>query len=387
MLRFQEAFLLGCALILTGLGLLTLHAIAPSLALRQAVWAGLALGLYTVARSLSPRALNRLAWLGYALHLLLLMAVLAVGQGPVHRWLNLGVASYQPSEGMKAVLILLLPQMVFPLYAENLLRGAAFTGLPALLVAMEPDLATAGVMGLVALVQIYLAGLSLRFLLLAASLPLLLLTVVIPWFFWVILATGSLVTLLASLGRGYWLFYASVMVLGGVLTPVVWNRALKPYQRERIIRFFKSSDPQASWQAYQAEIAVGSGGFLGKGYGRGTQKALRFLPAAHTDFVFSAFAEEWGFVGSALVFLLFGLLIWNLISWGSTLPDPRHALVLQGIAAFFLLHAGFNLAMNLRVFPVAGLPLPFMSYGGSHLLAEFALLGVAQAHFRATWKK
>jgi len=387
MLRFQEALLLASALILAGFGLLTLNASAPSLALRQALWVALGLGVYSMVRTFSPQALTRLAWLGYALHLVLLMAVLVVGEGPARRWLDLGIFSYQPSEGMKAVLILLLPYIAFPLYAENILRAGVFVGLPAVLVAIEPDLATAGVIGLVALVQIYLAGLSLRLLLFAASLPLLLLTVVIPWFFWVILAVGSLVILLTPLGRGFWLFYAFVMVLGGLLTPVVWNHALKSYQRERIVGFFRASDPHASWQAYQAEIAVGSGGLLGKGYGQGTQKALRFLPAAHTDFVFSAFAEEWGFVGSVLAVLLFGLLIWNLMAWGNALPDPRHALVIQGIAAFFLLHAGLNLAMNLRVFPVAGLPLPFMSYGGSHILTEFTLLGAAQAHFQATWKK
>lgn len=387
MLRFQEALLLFCALALSGLGLLTLNAIAPSLALRQGVWLGVGLFAYGLVRNLSPRTLVQLAWAGYVLHLLLLFAVLAVGKGPVHRWLDLGLFSYQPSEGMKVILTLLFPHVTYPLYLENLLRGGVLVGVASILVAVEPDLATASVIGLIAFIQTFLAGLSLRLLLLVVSLPLLLLTVVIPWFFWVLLGAGSLVILVASLGRGYWLFYASLMVLGGVLTPIVWNRALKPYQRERIVRFFRPENPRASWQAYQAEIAVGSGGFWGKGYGKGTQKALRFLPAAHTDFVFSAFAEEWGFVGGVVVFLLFGLLIGNLIAWGSALPDPRDQLVVLGIAGFFFLHAGFNLAMNLRVFPVAGLPLPFMSYGGSHLLAEFALLGIAQAHFRATWKK
>lgn len=387
MIRFQEALLLFCGLGLSGVGLLTLNAIAPSLALRQAVWFALALVAYGVVRNLSPRTLLRLAWVGYVLHLALLVAVLGLGSGPVHRWLSLGPLSYQPSEGMKVVLILLAPQVAFPLYLDNLLKTGVLVGLPVLLVAMEPDLATAGVMGLVTLVQVFLAGLSLRFLLLVLSLPLLFLTVIIPWFFWVILGIGSLVILLASLGRGYWLFYASVMVLGGVLTPHLWNKALKPYQRERIVRFLNPESPRASWQAYQAEIAVGSGGLLGKGYRKGTQKALRFLPAAHTDFVFSSFAEEWGFVGGILVLILFAVLIANLIAWGRALPDPQSQLVVLGIATFFLFHAGFNLAMNLRLFPVAGLPLPFMSYGGSHLLAEFTLLGIAQAHFRATWRK
>ncbi len=387
MLWLQETLLLGVGVALSSLGILTLHAIHPTLALRQGMWLGLGLGVYAGMRRLSPRTLRRLFWVGYGIHLGLLVLTHLIGDGPVRRWIVMGPVAYQPSEGMKALLILLLPPFLLRSYLDALLRGAVLVGIPLLLVLLQPDLATAGVMGLIALVQGFLAGVSARILLPLVSLPFLLLTVVAPWVFWGILGVGSAFILVASLGRAYWLFYVLILTVAGVLTPLAWNRGLKPYQRERIVRFLRPSDPQAAWQSYQAEIAVGSGGLWGKGYGRGTQRSLRFLPAAHTDFIFSSFAEEWGFVGGSVVLLAFFLLIWNVMGWGASLPQLQDRLVVYGVAAYFFLHAFLNLGMNLRILPVAGLPLPFMSYGGSHLLTDFALLGVAVSHFRATWKR
>jgi len=371
--------LLGAALLLVALGLLTLSSISSDLALRQGLYVGVGLGVFAWFRALHPSLRHRIFLAGYLLHLVLLGVVLTVGAGAVHRWIPLGPLHYQPSEGMKLFLLPLVVSAVEQRRLSGLLQAGLWTAVPFVLILMEPDLATAGVLGLAVMGVAFLAGYDGRLFLPLVFFPFLALTLWVPVLFWVVLILGVIGILRFRYGLAYLLTFSLIATLAGLLTPLLWNRVLKPYQRDRIVQFLgHQRDPLGSeWQTRQAEIALGSGGILGKGYGRGTQKNLQFLPAAHTDFVLSSFAEEWGFVGVTLFLLLSFTLVGLLWLAAEDCPLPGDQLLLRGTALLFALHFLLNTGMNLRMFPVAGLPMPLMTYGGSHLLWEFGLLGVA----------
>ena len=153
---------------------------------------------------------------------------------------------------------------------------------------------------------------------------------------------------------------------------------LKPYQKERIISFIKPSyDVQgAGYNAYQSVVAIGSGGLFGKGIGYGTQSRLGYLPEYHTDFIFAAFAEEWGFIGVVFMLILFSFLFLRIIYIAIYSQNSFVQLLAVGVAAVLLVHFIVNIGMNLRLLPVTGIPLPFVSYGGSHLLSEYIMIAL-----------
>ncbi len=170
----------------------------------------------------------------------------------------------------------------------------------------------------------------------------------------------------------------AVFALGIIAFSGLWFYVLQPYQKERIHSFVNPlADVRGTgYHAYQAMIAVGSGQIFGKGVGYGTQSKLRFLPEYQTDFIFASFAEEWGFVGVALLLLVFAILIWRILKnamYGST---NFEILFGAGIAILFITQFMIHVGMNIGLLPVTGKTLPFMSYGGSHLLTEFAALGI-----------
>jgi rod shape determining protein RodA len=159
---------------------------------------------------------------------------------------------------------------------------------------------------------------------------------------------------------------------------MLWNFGFAEYQKNRIRSFI---DPLADihgtgYNAYQSTVAVGSGELFGKGLGYGTQSRLKFLPEYQTDFIFAAFAEEWGFVGVIIVLSLYGLLIWRIIRNALCGATNFEILFGAGVAIYFTVHIAVNIGMNIQLLPVTGTPLPFMSYGGTHLLTEFVALGI-----------
>ena len=168
----------------------------------------------------------------------------------------------------------------------------------------------------------------------------------------------------------------------GLLTFVLlWSFVFKEYQKDRIRNFI---DPfadihGAGYNAYQSMVAVGSGQFWGKGLGYGTQSRLKFLPEYQTDFIFAAYAEEWGFAGIVILFSLYGIIIWRIIVNAVNGATNFEILFGAGVAVFFIVHMIVNVGMNMHLLPVTGTPLPFMSYGGTHLLTEFIALGILMA--------
>ena len=245
----------------------------------------------------------------------------------------------QVSEFVKLVIILLVARYLtdlkwdtFEIREMSILSG--LVAVPVVLVLMQPDLGTA---------LTYVA----------------------------ILVTGAFIAGLR------WKYVAAIVVLAVVVTPVGW-RFLKDYQKERLISFMDPErDPQGTgYQLIQSQIAVGAGGMFGKGVTKGTQTQLRFLPIPHTDFIFSAFAEEWGFVGVATVLSLYFVMIMRIVQNAQTAPDRAGMYICMTVAGLLLFHVLVNVGMVVGRMPVTGIPLPFMSAGGSSVWSNFLALGL-----------
>jgi rod shape determining protein RodA len=285
----------------------------------------------------------RSSFVVYMLVLIALVAVLMLGTqaGGSQRWLAIGGFRIQPSEVMKIALILYLARVLQAIEPferiglKKLLRPLGIVLLPALCVLVEPDLGTA----------------------------------------LVLLAIGLMMVLLCHVDRK---LIAFAVLLGIIAAPVSYFFVLKDYQRQRVISFLDpNSDPQgAGYNAIQSMIAIGSGQISGKGYAKGTQSRLDFIPEQHTDFIFSAFSEEWGFLGVIALLMLYMMLFLRLYKLASHGPTPFATLFCLGYCLTLSLQVGLNIGMVCGLLPVVGLALPFMSYGGSSLMANFMALGV-----------
>lgn len=163
----------------------------------------------------------------------------------------------------------------------------------------------------------------------------------------------------------------------GFTTPIMWNH-LRPYQQNRIKTMFNvEADPQgAGYQVIQSQVAIGSGGLWGKGFGQGTQTHLKFLPEQHTDFIFTVIGEEWGFVGVSFTLLLYLILVYLSYQTAYKLKDKYSSLVVVGLTSILLFHIVINIAMTVGLMPVTGLPLPFLSYGGTFVLTCSLIIGL-----------
>ncbi|MDD5318827.1 MAG: FtsW/RodA/SpoVE family cell cycle protein, partial [Candidatus Pacebacteria bacterium] len=184
---------------------------------------------------------------------------------------------------------------------------------------------------------------------------------------------------------------AIVFLVGAVAFAGLWGFGFKQYQKDRILNFIHplSNIQGTGYNAYQATVTVGSGQLIGKGIGYGTQSRLKFLPEYQTDFVFAAFAEEWGFIGVFILLILFGILIWRILANAVRGETNFEILFGVGLAIFFMTHLIINIGMNVGLLPVTGIPVPFMSYGGSHLVTECLGIGILMSmrrYARATHK-
>jgi rod shape determining protein RodA len=306
------------------------------------------------------------------------------------RWISLGPAYLQPSEfGKLAVLFALCRYLAYlkrPLTGwQPLMTISLLVGPVTLLVLKQPDLGTSLVFLAMTFILLFWGGIPPLTLFFLVS-PVISLVLAFSWISWIAFA-AVLITILA-LTRPRLIISTGVMavnLLFGIITPLVWNHLL-PYQRMRILIFLDpGADPRrAGYQIIQSKVAIGSGGLLGKGYLEGTQTGLHFLPAKHTDFIFSVCGEEFGFWGSSIVLILFAVFLWRAISIGDRARNRFGrflAVGIAGIAGFQLL---VNAGMTLGLMPVTGIPLPFVSYGGSSLLLFWILTGLL-VNIRRNW--
>lgn len=358
--------------------------------MRQAVWLGIALILFSATWKLDRRWLEWSAYPLYAVALALLASTLIVGTGAgtaegVGRWIAIGSFRFQPAELGKLAVVLALARYLSsqkgPIRRLNeLVIPGVIVGLPLGLVVLQPDLGTALAFIGILFFGLYWAGASVLHLALLASpaASLILSFHPVGWLaFWV-----GLVLLLWVDRKQLAMYEVSVVVLTnlamGVIASPAWN-SLATYQQNRLLVFLDPSiDPRgAGWNLIQSKVAIGSGGVMGSGLTQGTQKGLNFLPEQHTDFIFSVVGEELGFLGVAFGILLFWGLIHRLILLARRESDPFVGSVLVGIAGIWIVHVFVNIGMTVGVSPITGIPLPFLSYGGTFLVTCWILTAVA----------
>lgn len=306
----------------------------------------LGVGAIIVCAFISPHTWRRYAWVVYGGSVLLLIYVLVGGvvAGGARRWIDLGFFRLQPAEYSKLGLILVYawlfsrrPIKPTGLELQDLLLPLIILAIPVVLIFKEPDLGTALCHVLIAGTMLLLIGIRRRVLI--------------------------------------------SLVLVGAVAAVPAFGMLKEYQRQRLFNFMSPErDPLGTgYHALQSKIAVGSGGVFGKGFMNGSQTQLRFLPEQTTDFLFSVLAEEWGFVGSAFVILLYIMLILRIFTAADRSGDSFSTYVVIGVGAMLFWHAVINIGMVIGVVPVVGVTLKLLSYGGSSVLAALIAIGMVNA--------
>jgi rod shape determining protein RodA len=341
--------LLGLVLVIASIGILNLYSITAHweisgtpVYLKQAFWLLIGLALMITIAFIEYRFYSDFAYIVYAVALLFLVVVLAYGiiTSGAQRWIRIGFISFQPSEFVKISFILALAKFFHRppgregYSLKHLIFPFLLLVIPAMLILKQPDLGTA-----IILVLVFFS---------------ILLFVKIRW--------SSLL---------------AIIIVGASFLPLVW-RFLKEYQKRRLFTFFNSDlDPLgAGYHLIQSKIAVGSGGIVGKGFMKGTQCKLGFLPEQQTDFIFSVLGEEWGLIGSLVVVLLyFSLIMWGLRT-AVQAKDRFGAVLSFGVVAILFWHTFINIAMVLGLMPVVGIPLPLLSYGGSFLVSTLIGIGL-----------
>ncbi len=342
-LRSIDWILMAAIAALIAVGLITLYAAIYqgdlSLWKKQVVFLGIGLSLFFTLCFIPLRFLGLVSWPFYIVALLLLAMVPLLGdiQMGARRWLDFGITNLQPSELMKWSLMFVLAHWFASREANSLQSVSVALGLaslPAALIIMQPDLGTT-------LVLLF----AVTALLLASGLP--------------------------------WRWFAIASTLAIASLPLFWH-FMHSYQKQRVLTLLDpQSDPLgAGYHVIQSTIAIGSGGLFGKGYMEGTQARLHFLPEQHTDFIFSVLAEEGGFIAVLLLLLLYAFLITRILVISSRAHTRFGSLLCIGVASIFLLYITVNIGMVSGLLPVVGLPLPFISYGGSALVTMLVALGV-----------
>lgn len=330
-------------------GLVTMKSFAPIDATgdffsKQILWVLISLVVFFVFTFIDFRFLKRTDALVFLFLLFCFLLVVLIGIGQISHgtksWFNFGFFSFQPVDMMKLVLILVLAKYFSRRHVEirdikHIFISGFYALLPFILVLLQPDFGSAMIVLFIWLGMVLVSGISKLHLFL-------------------VIGSGALI--FASL----WLF------------------VFAPYQKARIYNFINpmADIHKTGYNVFQSTIAVGSGQIIGKGLGFGTQSRLKFLPVPQSDFIFAAYSEEWGFIGSMLILVLYSLVIWRILFNASLGASNFEILFGMGIAIFFMGHIIINIGMNVGLMPVTGIPLPFMSYGGSHLLTEFMGLGI-----------
>jgi rod shape determining protein RodA len=359
--------------------------------IKQSQFAFLAFAVAIAIVYIPEKVIYSVAYLLYLFSLMSLVAVLMWGTGDATRWLRLGPVMLQPSELAKIATIIALARYLSDRNTERInsiegFLGALFLVLaPIALIVRQPDLGTAISFGAPFFPMIYWAGMR-KFLIFLVISPLIsvLCSLNLLWqwgtpYVFAIFIVGS-TFLIHHFMRRLWLTIsmAVVNISAGLLMVYFLENFLHPYQKARIMTFFNpESDPLGSgWNIIQSKIAIGSGGLTGKGLLEGTQTKHQFLPAAHTDFIFSVIAEEGGFVMALVVLGLFFLLIYRALHITSMANNAFYGLTALGLAAILTFHVFINVGMTIGVMPITGLPLPFLSSGGSSLLSNFLAIGL-----------
>jgi rod shape determining protein RodA len=388
--------LLAVTLALAAYGLATLYSagqtdvptVAATIWHKQVIWLVLGLGAATFAFRVSPRMLEWATPYLYAIVALLLLVTLVIGKGAgtaasEKSWIAIGgLRLGQPAELAKLAVILMLARWLAerkepPATLRHLVMPCVILGVPFLLVALQPDLGSAIVFIAIFFAMLAWSGTKLSLLIMLGSpaIGLVLAFSTVAWGAWMVLLFVLLLIWRPYVWEGLAVMMGNFVM--GVIALPFW-RHLQPYQQNRLLVFLNPDvDPRATgWHVTQSKVAIGSGGLIGKGFTLGTQKRLAFLPAQHTDFIFSVVGEELGFLGVLLALILFTLLMLTLVRIARRATDPFTSLCVLGIAGMLFAHVVENVGMTVNLLPITGIPLPFFSYGGSFLLTCFPAVGI-----------
>jgi len=385
-----DAILFGLVALLGTISVLMLYSIsnAPHEAdywKKQLMWYGLGLASMVGVTVVPRRFWYRSAYILYGLLLLPLAMVSASAKG-AERWFAMGGFHFQPSEFAKLGVLLALARLfsdrkVGLSNLRPLVVPFAVFLVPFVLILKQPNLSTALAVAMVFVSMLFWSGFTVMDLVVLAS-PLLSVGLSFQFTLWAVFNIGMWALLfrrwrLGLISGRVATTFGLIVLLAGLASQIAWNKVLKPHQRARIMTFLDPTrDPGgAGYQVLQSQVAIGSGGLLGKGFGQGSQSNLQFLPEEHTDFIFAVLAEQFGFVGC---FAVLGLLLAFLIRCLQMCfeeSDRFRNLVIVGAATIFSFHAIVNVAMTLGLMPVTGLPLPFLSYGGSFVITCMMLVG------------
>lgn len=349
--------------------------------IRQLVWILFAIIALFVVIAIPYPIFELMILPAYFLSIILLLLTLIMPEiKGASRWIIIGPLQLQPAEFVKITTILLLAKTLakphitdLQIVTKMLLIGT----LPIILLVLQPDLGSTVIFGAIFFAVLAFSDLSKYWLIIIVSPFLTIITsFYIPLFilFIIILLFVLYKHNLSWITLGFTTVINSFIFL---LMPLLWN-SMRPYQQNRIMTFLDPArDPLgAGYQAIQSRIAIGSGLLQGKGFLEGTQKNFNFLPERHTDFVFSVIAEEFGFIGSVLIILLFYYLVTRLARSLKSITDKEQRIAIIGIIALFVSQIAVNIAINLGIFPTTGLPLPLISYGGSSMLASAISIGI-----------
>ncbi|MEX2323638.1 MAG: rod shape-determining protein RodA [Acidimicrobiia bacterium] len=353
-----DVVMVGIVAVLTALGSILIYsASAPRLRLvgenpngqmvRQLIFVAIGIAAMIGTSLVTDRSWRMLTPLTYAGVILLLLATispLGVERQGAQRWIPFGIMDLQPSELAKpavvlALAVLLTPENEIGVTWRRIGKVAALVALPAALIFMQPDFGTMLVFGFITVVMLFMAGTTTRQLM--------------------ILLVGGLLVMVA----------------------IIELDLMRDYQLARVIGFLNpGSDPlSVNYNQIQSQITIGNGGLFGSGLFQGAQTNLAFVPAQSTDFIFTALAEQLGFLGAAVVLALYTVLIWRMLAVSVAARDKFAQLVAGGIAAMFAFHVFVNVGMTLGLLPVTGLPLPFVSFGGSFYLGTAISVGIVNA--------
>ncbi len=378
MKKVEIRLMLAIPVLLTMIGLLELYSINAAFFYRQLLSFLLAIFVFVLFYSIHSDLIESAGVPLFVLSVLLLIAVLGMPSSGPKRWIPLGGFKFQPSELAKLATILILAHI----FSKRETRAAfwkavVLTLIPFGLTLIEPDLGTAAVFAFIGFSMAYLAGFETEPLFFAIVIVLSSILSFVPMGYILFLAIIALGAKLLRYSASFIFMIVFASIIVALITPVIWEKGLHDYQRKRITAFFQPEkfEKDIGWQTVQAHIALGSGGLTGKGFRHGTQKGLSFLPAAHTDFIFSSIGEEFGFIVCSLIIFLFLWWIVKAFMISYRFKNRFGQLLGYGVATSIYFHAFVNIGANLGLLPVVGLPLPFITYGGSHLIVEAAMLG------------
>lgn len=342
----HDPMLLVSVLLVSLAGLITMNTfnVESGFFDKQIIWLGLGFVIYFLVSMLDVRFLRRtssiVALYGGAIAILILVFLIADPIQGAKSWFIVGPLAFQPSDPIKLVVIALLAKYFSRRHVEianfkHIFLSGMYVAVIFLLILIQPDFGTAIIVFCTWLLMVLVSGISKKHLF-------------------------------------------AVFAIGVLTVASMWVFLFEDYQRDRIVTFLhpRTDIQGAGYNAYQSQIAVGSGQVFGKGIGYGTQSKLQFLPEYETDFIFAAFAEEWGFLGVLFLLILYGIIIFRLISFAWRAPTNFESFFMMGVASLFISHIVIHAGMNLGLLPVTGTTIPFMSYGGSHLMTEFLALGL-----------